>query len=417
MSTTSESVAPPQSRIPFLGTRGVLVAGTLLLLLVIGCTYLFLTRGQVSTDDAQIDGRLIPISPKISGYISDLLVDDNQLVTKGQVIARIDSRDEQVKVAQSQAALETAKARAAAASSDVPLTTGVTGSAAASAEARLADAKAELSRSRSAAEKAHHADMSYAAANVADREANYKRAHSDLLRMQELIGKHEISQLQFDRYLAEERIAKSQLDAAQQSLAAQHDVAGISEDAVHAAEAKVREATAQLAEARSNQQQVGIRTHDAAAMQAAMDAARAALDAAQLQLSYTEIRAPQDGRVTRRTVEVGAYVSPGQTLLTIVPTHDIWVTANFKETQLRRVRPGNQAFVKVDLLGKTLSGHVDSVSNATGSRLSLLPPENATGNFVKIVQRIPVKIVLDTDAVSSGALSVGANVEATIHTH
>ena len=144
--------------------------------------------------------------------------------------------------------------------------------------------------------------------------------------------------------------------------------------------------------------------------------AEANVESARLRLSYTEIIAPQDGRITRRTVESGAYVSPGQTLLTIVPTHDIWVTANYKETQLRHVKPCDRAEIEVDETGKTFAGHVDSIANATGSRLSLLPPENATGNFVKIVQRIPVKIVLDPAAVQSGTVGVGANVDVTIHT-
>jgi membrane fusion protein (multidrug efflux system) len=416
MSTTSNPTVPPKTRSSVLSNRRALTAGALLLLLLGGSIYLILTRGQVSTDDAQVDGRLVPIAPKISGYVSELLVNDNQVVTEGQVIARIAPRDEEVRVAQAEAALETAEAQANASSRNVPLTTDTTTSAVESTQAGLANADAELLRARSAAEKAHHADTSYAEANVADRKANYGRAYSDLQRMRELVGKREISQLQYDRYVAEERMAKSQLDAAQQSLAAQGDQAQIADAATRAAEAKVRVAKAQLTYAHANQQQVGIRTHDAAAMQAAVKAARVNLDAAKLQLSYTEISAPQQGKVTRRTVEVGAYVSPGQTLLTLVPTRDQWITANFKETQLRHVRPGDLVDVKVDLLGKTFSGHVDSISNATGSRLSLLPPENATGNFVKIVQRIPVKIFLDPGAVRSGALSVGTNVEATIHT-
>ena len=392
------------------------IMGAALVLAVFAGAYLLLNRGEVSTDDAQIDGRLVPVSPKISGYISQLLVDDNQTVRKGQVIARVESQDLKAELDHAEAALRSAEAQAAASTVDVPLTSNTTDSSILAAEANLSAAQAQLLEARKTAEKSHHADILVASAELADRKANYERAHADLSRMQDLIAKKEISSLQFDRYSQAERSAQGQLDAAQQTLAAQHDMADIRDATVQTAFSKMQQAKAQLAEAQANHQQVAIRTHDSAAMQAAVRMAEANVETARLQLSYTEIVAPQDGRITRRTVETGAYVSPGQTLLTIVPTRDIWVTANYKETQLRDVSPGDAAEISVDETDKKLSGHVDSIANATGSRLSLLPPENATGNFVKIVQRIPVKILLDSAAVESGTLGVGANVEVTIHT-
>ena len=392
------------------------IMGAALVLAVFAGAYLLLNRGEVSTDDAQIDGRLVPVSPKISGYISQLLVDDNQTVRKGQVIARVESQDLKAELDHAEAALRSVEAQAAASTVDVPLTSNTTDSSILAAEANLSAAQAQLLEARKTAEKSHHADILVASAELADRKANYERAHADLSRMQDLIAKKEISSLQFDRYSQAERSAQGQLDAAQQTLAAQHDMADIRDATVQTAFSKMQQAKAQLAEAQANHQQVAIRTHDSAAMQAAVRMAEANVETARLQLSYTEIVAPQDGRITRRTVETGAYVSPGQTLLTIVPTRDIWVTANYKETQLRDVSPGDAAEISVDETDKKLSGHVDSIANATGSRLSLLPPENATGNFVKIVQRIPVKILLDSAAVESGALGVGANVEVTIHT-
>jgi len=392
------------------------IMGAALVLAVFAGPYLLLNRGEVSTDDAQIDGRLVPVSPKISGYISQLLVDDNQTVRKGQVIARVESQDLKAELDHAEAALRSAEAQAAASTVDVPLTSNTTDSSILAAEANLSAAQAQLLEARKTAEKSHHADILVASAELADRKANYERAHADLSRMQDLIAKKEISSLQFDRYSQAERSAQGQLDAAQQTLAAQHDMADIRDATVQTAFSKMQQAKAQLAEAQANHQQVAIRTHDSAAMQAAVRMAEANVETARLQLSYTEIVAPQDGRITRRTVETGAYVSPGQTLLTIVPTRDIWVTANYKETQLRDVSPGDAAEISVDETDKKLSGHVDSIANATGSRLSLLPPENATGNFVKIVQRIPVKILLDSAAVESGTLGVGANVEVTIHT-
>ena len=392
------------------------IMGAALVLAVFAGAYLLLNRGEVSTDDAQIDGRLVPVSPKISGYISQLLVDDNQTVRKGQVIARVESQDLKAELDHAEAALRSAEAQAAASTVDVPLTSNTTDSSILAAEANLSAAQAQLLEARKTAEKSHHADILVASAELADRKANYERAHADLSRMQDLIAKKEISSLQFDRYSQAERSAQGQLDAAQQTLAAQHDMADIRDATVQTAFSKMQQAKAQLAEAQANHQQVAIRTHDSAAMQAAVRMAEANVETARLQLSYTEIVAPQDGRITRRTVETGAYVSPGQTLLTIVPTRDIWVTANYKETQLRDVSPGDAAEISVDETDKKLSGHVDSIANATGSRLSLLPPENATGNFVKIVQRIPVKILLDSAAVESGTRGVGANVEVTIHT-
>ena len=413
--STTPATAPTTATSRRSNTRPYLIAAVIVLA-VFGGIYLFLTRGEVSTDDAQIDGRLVPVAPKVSGYISELLVDDNQIVTKGQVLARIDPRDRQAELDHAEAALQSAEAQAAGATVDVPLTSNTTDSSILAAEANLSVAQAQLLEARKTADKSHNADISVALADLADRKANYERAHADLSRMQALIAKKEISSLQFDRYVQAERSAQGQLDAAQQTLAAQHDMADIRDAAVQTAASKVQQAKAQLSEAQANHQQVAIRTHDSAAAQAAVNMAQANVETARLQLSYTEIVAPQDGRITRRTLEKGAYVSPGQTLLTIVPTHDIWVTANYKETQLRHVKPGDRAEIEVDETGKTFCGHVDSIANATGSRLSLLPPENATGNFVKIVQRIPVKILLDPTAVQSGTLGVGANVDVTIHT-
>ena len=416
MSTTPSTSLTPQTNTPQPSKRRLYIVAALTLILCVAALYLVLTRGEVSTDDAQIDGRLVPVAPKVSGYINQLLVDDNQTVTKGQVIARIDPRDLQAELDRAEAALQSAEAQAAASTGDVPLTSSTTDSAILAAEANLSVAQAQLLEARRTAGKSRNADISVASADVADRKANYERAHADLTRMQNLISKKEISSLQFDRYEQAERSAQSQLDAAQQTLAARRDTADISDAAVETANSRVQQAKAQLSEAQANHQQVNIRTHDSAAMQAAVSVAKAIVETAKLRLSYTEIVAPQDGKITRRTVENGAYVSPGQTLLTIVPAHDIWVTANYKETQLRHVKPGDRAEISVDETGKTFSGHVESIANATGSRLSLLPPENATGNFVKIVQRIPVKIVLDPAAVQSGVLGVGANVDAKIYT-
>jgi len=184
--------------------------------------------------------------------------------------------------------------------------------------------------------------------------------------------------------------------------------------ALAAAETRVAQAKAQLSVSVANRKQVAIRAADVGTAQAAVQAARAALEAAELQLSYTSVTAPIDGVVTRKSVEIGQMLQPGQGIMTLIPLNDTWVTANFKETQLAHVQPGQRAEIHVDMYGATIEGHVDSIAGATGASMSLLPPENATGNFVKVVQRIPVKILVNQrDGV---VLRPGMNVDVTIYT-
>ncbi len=233
--------------------------------------------------------------------------------------------------------------------------------------------------------------------------------------MEPLLAKQEISQQQYDAFLAAARTADSDLEAARQQLRQAEQQVELTRAAMQAAQASLTAAQARLNEALANTEQVPMRRADASSADAAVAQARAALAAAQLQLSYTTIVAPVDGVVTKKTVEPGQVVQPGEVLLMLVPLRDVWVVANFKETQLARVHPGQRASVRVDMYGKTFTGHVDSIAGATGARLSLLPPENATGNFVKVVQRIPVKIVLDPIPPEKAVLRPGMNVEATIY--
>jgi membrane fusion protein (multidrug efflux system) len=216
--------------------------------------------------------------------------------------------------------------------------------------------------------------------------------------------------------VAAARVAESELKASKDKLAGAQQDAQTKKAAMLAAQARVAQGRAGVVEAQANQQQVNVRTADAASAAANVNLARANLETAELNLGYATIVAPMDGVVTKKAVEVGQIVQPGQGLMMIVPLADVWVTANFKETQLRNVRPGQKAEVKVDLTGRTYPGHVDSVAGATGTRLSMLPPENATGNYVKVVQRIPVKIVLDPISGGNNILRPGMNVEATILT-
>ena len=383
---------------------------------VIGAAGLFAYfhyQGRVSTDNAQVDGHIVPVASKIYGTVAEVLVKDNQLVKAGQVLVRIDPRDYQTRVDQAKAALAYAESQARGASAGVPLTTQTTASGTSEALAQVSAAEADLARARSEFQRASTAEIAQAQANVTAAQAQAERAQADLNRMRPLVEKEEISRQQFDAYVAAARVASSQLNAAQQQLEATRQGAESRRAAVTAAQAKVAQANAGVASSRANQGQVAVRAAEVGSANAGIQQARANLEAAQLQLSYSTIVAQTDGLVTRKNVEPGQIVQQGQALMTIIPLNDIWVTANFKETQLRGVKVGQRCEIKIDLDGRKYEGHVDSIAGATGARMSLLPPENATGNFVKVVQRIPVKIYFD-HVPPDALLRPGMNAEATI---
>jgi membrane fusion protein, multidrug efflux system len=390
-----------------------LVAGVIVILA--GGYFWLHGRNRESTDDAQVDGHVAPLASKVPGSVIEVAVTDNQHVTAGQVLVRIDPRDYQARVDQAQAALAVAEAQAAAARTGVPLTRATTASGTYGAGAQLASAEAQYRQAQVAARQAATSGVAVAEANLAQAEANNRKAQADLDRMRPLIAKQEISQQQFDAYVAAAQVAQSAVEAARQQVNAANQTAANQAAAAESQAARVQQARSGVEEARANQQQVQVTAAQAKSAAAAVDQARANLETAKLNLSYTTITAPMEGVVTDKTVQVGQIVQPGQALMTIIPLSDVWVTANFKETQLKDVRPGQHAEVKVDMYGRTIDGRVDSISGATGSRLSLLPPENATGNFVKVVQRIPVKIVFDR-LPSGVVLRPGMNVDATILT-
>ena len=405
---TTSRWADPKFRRAFVGALAVLAVLTIILILHY--------YNRVSTDDAQVDGHIVPMASKIYGEIAEVRVDDNQAVKAGQVLVRIDPRDYQARLDQAKAALALAESQAQAAQVGVPMTQETTKSYSSSADAQLANSEAEYDRARIGYEKDSTAELAFARANVDARQADNDRAQADLARMKPLVQKAEISELQFDAYLAAARVAESELGAAKDRLAASERAAEISKAAMSAARDKVDQARAGVEQAQANHKQVPIKQADAAAAIAAVAQAKANLEAAELQLSYTTVVAPVDSVVTKKSVEVGQIVQPGQSLLVLIPLQDIWVTANFKETQLAKVRPGQKAEIHVDMYGETFPGHVDSIAGATGARLSLLPPENATGNFVKVVERIPVKILVDPVPPDKAILRPGMNVDATIIT-
>lgn len=394
--------------------RALLIAGAVAAILALALWAYY--RNRETTDDAQVNGHIIPIASKVNGNVAEVLVKDNQPVTKGQVMVRLDPRDYQAKVDEAQAALDLAEAKARAAKITVPLTSETTHSGTTDADAALAAAEANYEQAKLALEQASTSGLAYAEANVQKRQAENQRAQADLTRMKPLAAKNEISQQQYDAFVAAADVAKSNLDAAQQDLALAQQNVAVRQSEVAAAKAKVEQAKAGIMSAKANLRQVTIRSADAASALAQVEQAHANLEAAMLNLSYTTIVAPENGTVTNKSVEVGQVLQPGQGILVLIPLNDVWVTANFKETQLSKVRPGDRAEIHVDMYGKTFTGHVDSVAGATGSRLSLLPPENATGNYVKVVERIPVKILLDPIPPDQAILRPGMNVEATIIT-
>ncbi len=394
--------------------RMIFGGGAIVLLALAGLVYYM--RGHVTTDDAQVDAHITPISSKVYGKVARVVVSDNERVKAGQLLVEIDPRDYQASADQARAALALAEAQAEAASVTVPLTQGTTSSEIEAAKAAVALAEAELGRARLAYQSAATAGIGYAQAQVAKRQADNDRAQADLARMKPLAAKAEISEQQYDAFFTKARSAQSDLDAAKEKLREEQQQVDILRGGVEAGEANLAQSKARLSQAQANAGMVPVRKADASSASAAVAKARADLEAAELQLSYTKIVAPDDGVVTKKSVEPGQVVQPGQQLFVLVPLHDVYVTANFKETQLARVHPGERAEVHVDMYGESFPGKVDSIAGATGSKLSLLPPENATGNFVKVVQRIPVKIVLDPIPPSKAILRPGMNVEATIYT-
>ncbi|MDE3169435.1 MAG: HlyD family secretion protein [Acidobacteriota bacterium] len=348
-----------------------------------------------STDDAEVDGYLYPVSARISGYVSQVHVTDNQLVRPGEVVVEIDPRDYQVAVDQAQAALSDAEAGARAAGISVPITTVSTSSEVTTAEAEIANVQAGIS----AAQQQYDA----ARAQLVQAEANNTRAQSDLARYKQLVAKKEISEQLYDQAVANAASTAAAVQAAQAAVAAANQ-------GVQQARARLAQAEADLRSAQTGPQQVRSIRERAAAALATVAEKRAALERAELNLQYTKIVAPVAGEVIKNVV-VGMNVQPGQQLLTVAPVEGLWVTANFKETQLKDMRPGQPAEITVDSNGRTYRGHVNSISGSTGAKLSLLPPENATGNYVKVVQRIPVKITIDPGQNGDRILRIGMSVE------
>jgi membrane fusion protein, multidrug efflux system len=372
------------------------IAFVILVLLVAGLFVWRYLGSYEGTDDAQVDGHINSVSARVSGHVIKLNVEDNQYVQQGTVLVESDPADYQVAVEQAQAEYTDALAQASAAGVNVPMTNVNTSSQVASAQAGVGNAKAAIAAARQQFEAAK--------AQVAQAEANNVKAQDDLVRYKQLIDKQEISEQQYDQAIA-----------AAKASAAAVAVTRASADAANAQieqmQGKLLQANADLRSADTAPQTMQVTRSRAQSAEANALQKKAKLDQAQLNLQYTKIVAPATGLVTNRTVEVGQNVQVGQEMMKIVPLEDLWVTANFKETQLRHMKAGQSVNLEVDANGKTYKGHVDSIAGASGALFSLLPPENATGNYVKVVQRIPVKIVFEKDELKSHELRPGMSVE------
>jgi len=351
-----------------------------------------------STDDAQIDGYVYPVSSRIAGYVTRVTLDDNQYVEVGTVLAQLDPKDYEVALANAKATLANDQASAAALLTNVPVTSVNTSSQLSSAQSDLENTRAGLV----VAERQFDA----AQASLRQAEANDLKAQDDVNRYKPLAAKDEIPQQRYAQAVDSQKATAAAVEAARASAAA-------SEQAVAQARSRMSQAQAQLQYAETGPQQISIQRSRARAAEAETQRATAAFEQAQLNLQYATIVAPVSGIVGQRSVQPGQNVSPGQQLMTIVPldSQNIWVTGNFKETQLRYMRPGQPVKISVDTYGRTYDGHVLNIAGASGARYSLLPPENATGNYVKVVQRIPVKIMFEKGQDPEHLLRPGMSVE------
>ena len=390
------SAAPPDRRSysPPKKHRKLLIIGGAVLAVFVGVVLWLYLSSYESTDDAQVDVHLYPVSARISGYVIAVNVGDNEWVEKGKVLVEIDPKDYEVAVAQARANLANSEATAQSLNITVPITTVNTSSQLSFTGSDIESAKAGIASAVKQLAAAHY--------QVIQAQATDVKAQDDLQRYKLLVDKKEVADQIYDQALAAARASTAAVAGAEATEAA-------AKQAVEQANSRLAQAQANYQYAETAPQQVSSTKARARAAIADVEQRRALLEQAELNLQYTKIIAPVTG-VVNKTVVVGLNVQPGQQMLTVVPLEDVWITANFKETQLRHMRVGQKAKIHIDSSGRTFYGHVDSLAGATGPLFSLLPPENATGNYVKIVQRLPVKIVLEPGENRDHQLRPGMNV-------
>jgi membrane fusion protein, multidrug efflux system len=394
------TAAAPIPAYPKRRSRKRLIVVASSVVLVVGGVFLWLyLSGFESTDDAQVDVHLYPVSARISGYVQKVNVEDNQEVEQGSTLVEIDPKDNEVALARAQAELDNADAAAQSLNIDVPVSSVDASSQLKFTSSDIQNAQAAIQSAEKEAAAAH--------ARVLEAQAENVKAQEDVTRYRLLLAKDEIPKQIYDHAFAAAATDVAAVAAAEASEAA-------AQQAVQEANSRLIEAEARNEDAQAGPQRVASTRAKALAAVADIRQKRAALEQAQLNLGYTKILAPVTGEVTKKVV-VGLNVDPGEQLLTVVPLDQVWITANFKETQLKHMRVGQKAQIHLDSNGRTYRGHVDSIAGATGPLFSLLPPENATGNYVKIVQRVPVKIVLEPGENRDHQLRPGMNVEAKVY--
>jgi membrane fusion protein, multidrug efflux system len=377
--------------------------------------WLWLTAGRETTDDAQIDGHVTQVAARVGGTITRVNVEDNQLVEAGTVLVELDPRDYQVALDRSRAELADAEASTIAAQSNVPITSITSASNVTTAKGGVAQAQSTIAAAEKEVEAAR-ARLVTAQARLREAEANATKATRDVERLRSLLAKDEVSQQQFDATTAAAEAQRAGADSARSQVAEAEAGVRVAESKLTQARVGEQQAHAELETAQTAPSQVAATKARATAAEAHAQQMRANVAQAQLNIEYTTVKAAVRGVVSKKGINVGQVVQPGQPLLAIVQLDDVWVTANYKETQLKSMRPGQRARVDVDALGgREFNGKVDSIAGATGARFSLLPPENATGNFVKVVQRVPVKIVLDKGQDPEHLLRPGMSVTATAY--
>src|SRR5579884_16584 len=380
---------------------GVLIGGILIVAAAIGFWFLWgYWSSYESTDDAQVGAHMDPVSSRINGTVIAVYADDNQHVEAGQLLVKVDPTDYRTALSQTEAALAEAQANVQASAPSVPIAQTTTRTNVATSRSNVLNAQAGVAGARK--------NYDAAVARLREAEANNTKAQNDLARYGALVQKQEISQQQYDAAVAAAKAAAQTVEANQANVQA-------AQDQIDQANARLEQARSQAEQATSTApQQVQMQRATLVQRRAAVEAAQAQLKQATLNLQYTEIFSPATGIVGRRSVEPGARVQPGEQLMTIVHLDNVWVTANFKETQLRRMKAGQRATLHVDATGRDYDGYVESVGAATGAQFSLLPPENATGNFVKVVQRLPVRIRFKNGQDPDRRLRPGMSVEAKV---
>ena len=399
-----------------MSTRVRIIALVIVVAIAGSGIYLWATSGRESTDDAQVDAHVTPIAARVAGTVSKVSVVDNQQVAEGAELVAIDPRDYEIALTRAQAELADARAALTAAQAEDSIIATTASSNVSSAEGGVSHAESAIAEAEQGVAVAR-ARLATAQARQREQEANAVKSSRDVERLRGLLAKDEIAQQQFDATVAAAESSKAAVESAKAQ--------------VVEAEASIKAAESRLTQSRSGREQAGAELRTAHTLPQQMAAGKAKVQAASARVSLAEsqvkqaelnlqraiVRAPVAGIVSRKSVEPGQVIQAGQPLMTVIPLDRVWITANFKETQLRDMRVGQIVTVDVDAYGgREFTGKIESIAAATGSRFSLLPPDNATGNFVKVVQRVPVKIVLDGNQDADHILRPGMSVTPTVHT-